>query len=113
MESRHYAEDRRDREALIQSIGEGEPYIAVKLDRGHKNGAEIHVLTTTGIIRVYNARTGVLCTKMLADPDQVRRYINEVGALAVKRYNTSKAMDAKLIATAYRYISKGYNHIKH
>ena len=74
MTSRHYTTDRQAREAIIALIGEGEMVDRFVVDRGHRNGPEIHELTTTGIINIYNQRTGKLITKLIARPGQIRRY---------------------------------------
>ena len=74
MTSIHYCECRKERERKIRAIGEGTECAEKIVDRGHPNGAERHVLTTTGIIIVYNARTGILVTKLIARPGQVKRF---------------------------------------
>ena len=74
MTSKHYKEDRQVREQIIQQIGMGEVVASFRIDRGHKNGAEIHEITSTGIIVVYNERSGKMVTKMVARPGQIRRY---------------------------------------
>ena len=75
--SLHYAKERRFRERNIQEIGEGVTYAEFIVDNGHKNGAERHVLTTNGIIIIYNARTNRLVTKLIARPGQIKRYYPE------------------------------------
>lgn len=72
--SAHYRNDRLIREKVIKAIGEGNIVKAVRWDRGHPNGAEIHKVTDTGIIIIYNERTGKLVTKIIARPNQIRRY---------------------------------------
>lgn len=72
--SLHYAKERKFRERHIQEIGEGVTYAEFIVDNGHKNGAERHVLTTNGIIIIYNARTNRLVTKLIARPGQIKRY---------------------------------------
>ena len=70
----HYTADRRQREAIIAQIGEGELYAQFCVDRGHADGPERHVITTTGIIIIFNAVTERLVTKLIARPGQVARY---------------------------------------
>lgn len=72
--SKHYATDRQEREMIIQSIGLGNPVDRFIVDRGHRNGPEIHELTDTGIINVYNEWSGKLVTRLIARPGQIRRY---------------------------------------
>lgn len=80
MTSTHYKNYRYIREKKIRNIGEGKTYAEFFVDRGHKDGAERHVLTTTGIIVVYNALTNRLVTKLIARPGQIRRYYPDGGA---------------------------------
>lgn len=74
MTSIHYEKDRWYREKVIKSIGYGTIIKSTRIDRGHPKGAEIHELSDTGIINIYNERTHKLITKIIATPNQVRRY---------------------------------------
>lgn len=74
MTSKHYTKDRQRRENIIKLIGLGEVVDAFEIDRGHRNGPEIHEITTTGIINIYNKRTNKLITKLIARPGQIKRY---------------------------------------
>ena len=74
MTSKHYTNDRQQREEIINLIGLGKPMVRFTIDRGHKNGAEIHEITDTGIINIYNKNTRKLITKLIARPGQIRRY---------------------------------------
>lgn len=73
-ETRHYARDRRYRESIIRTIGNGHIIKVVVLDRGHRNGPEIHKISDTGIISIYNLNSGKLITRLIARPNQIRRY---------------------------------------
>ena len=92
MTSIHYTKDREDRENRIKMIGYGKAVAQFVIDRGHKNGPEIHEITDTGIINIYNERTKKLVTKLIARPGQIKRYfINEVipaGLLEKAKYNS-------------------------
>ena len=77
MTSKHYSNDRKQREENIKKIGYGVKVNCFVIDRGHKNGAEIHEITSTGIINIYNQRTGKLVTKLIARPNQIKRYYKE------------------------------------
>ncbi len=77
-QSRHYTEDRKTREEIINKIGTGKAIATVRVDRGHRNGAELHTITTTGIIIIRNERTHKMITKLIARPGQVRRYFTEI-----------------------------------
>ena len=66
MNSYHWENERTMRNALIRKIGEGQNI--------KTNGPEIHKLSDTGIITIYNQYTGKLITKLIARPGQVRRF---------------------------------------
>ncbi len=74
MTSKHYTKDRKAREAIIRQIGMGDIKDRFVVDRGHKNGAEIHEIRTTGIIVIYNQHTGEMITKLIARVGQIKRY---------------------------------------
>ena len=77
MTSAHYYEERTYRENLIREIGYGKPIKTMRVDRGHRDGAEIHQLSDTGIITIFNARTHKLITRLIARPGQIRRYFKK------------------------------------
>ena len=72
--SNHYANYRLVREETIKKLGRGYLVKSIRWDRGHKNGAEIHKIYSTGVIEIYNEKTNILCTKIVARPNQIRRY---------------------------------------
>ena len=73
--SEHYHRDNVGREAAIKRIGgDGNVIAMFYLDRGHMNGPEKHYITDNGIIVIVNAITNVLCTKLIARPQQLLRY---------------------------------------
>ena len=78
MDSRHYAEERKNREALISAIGLGRELVTIEVDRNHPKGPELHTITSTGIIIVRNKRSHKIVTKLIARPGQIRRYFDEV-----------------------------------
>lgn len=77
MTSKHYREDRQRREQIINTIGMGKVVDRFVVDRGHKNGAEVHEIRSTGIIVIYNERTGKMITKLIARVGQIKRYYEE------------------------------------
>lgn len=77
MDSRHYMNDREAREALIKKISEGKIIKSVRVDRGHKNGAEIHHITDNAIVIIENERTKRMITKLIARPGQIARYYEQ------------------------------------
>ena len=74
MTSEHYRTDRQEREEIIRQIGQGNVIGEYTIDKGHKNGPELHKVTDTAIILIYNKRTGKLITKLIARPNQITRY---------------------------------------
>ena len=95
MTSKHYTEDRQSREAIINLIGAGKPVARFIVDRGHRNGAEVHEITDTAIINIYNQKSGKMVTKLIARPGQLRRYNWEV--------------PQSILAQAIDHSRKGYN----
>ena len=77
MNTMHYENDRQARENAIKKIGYGEVIKAVIVDKGHKNGPEIHEISTTGIITIKNQKTKKIITKLIARPGQIKKYFQE------------------------------------
>ena len=67
------------------------------VNKGHKNGNEIHVIFNNGIIKVYNARTHKFITVLIARVPQIERY----------KIKVTKAMRKKINL----HIKQGYNNI--
>ena len=67
------------------------------VNKGHKNGNEIHVILNNGIIKVYNARTRKFITVLIARVPQVERYKIKVTRTMRKKINL--------------HIKQGYNNI--
>ena len=74
--SKHYNYKRSKRERFIEKClhGDGNIIDGFIVDRGHKDGAEVHSLTDNGIIIVNNLESGALVTKLIARPQQIMRY---------------------------------------
>ena len=68
------------------------------VDKGHKNGNEIHVIFNNGIIKVYNARTHKFITVLIARVPQIERY----------KIKVTKTMRNKIKS----HIKQGYNNIE-
>ena len=80
IDSEHYKEKRCTRESLISDvIGEGNVIDSFFVNRGHKDGPEIHSITDTGIILIHNQKSGKMVTKLIARPGQVIRYYKNEG----------------------------------
>ena len=99
MTSNHYTTDRKAREELIEKIGYGEVIKSVVVDRHHKNGPEIHEISTTGIVTIYNQRTHKMITKLIARPGQIKRY-----------YNENEEIPSELLRVAREHQKMDYNH---
>ena len=68
------------------------------VNKGHKNGNEIHVIFNNGIIKVYNARTRKFITVLIARVPQIERY----------KIKVTRTMRNKIKS----HIKQGYNHIE-
>ena len=80
MVSRHYENKRTKRERFIDEHF-GDDYVVDEfvVDRGHPDGVERHCITNNGIIVIYNLNSGKLCTKLIARPQQIKRYYENSG----------------------------------
>ena len=67
------------------------------VNKGHKNGEEIHVIFNNGIVKVYNARTHKFITVLIARVPQVERYKIKVTATMKKKIKS--------------HVKNGYNNI--
>lgn len=67
------------------------------VDKGHKNGEEVHVIYNNGIVKVYNANTHKYITILIAREAQIERYDIKL----------TKTMRNKI----KKHIAKGYNYI--
>ena len=102
MDTMHYKNDKNIavRTMVIEKyIGFGNDIFSAEVDRGHKNGTEIHVVTDTAIIKIYNTRTRKHVTDLIARPNQIRRVYN------------SKEQKAPrwLLDIAYENQNRGFN----
>ena len=68
------------------------------VNKGHKNGNEIHLVYNNGVVKVYNARTRKFITVLIARVPQVERY----------KVKVTKTMRKKISL----HIKQGYNHIE-
>lgn len=64
---------------IAETVGFGHVVRQCLVDTGHSAGCEVHVLTSTGIVLVFNARSGKLVTVLVARPGQVARYYEPFG----------------------------------
>lgn len=68
------------------------------VNKGHKNGNEIHMVFNNGIIKIYNANTRKFITVLIAREPQIVRY----------KIKVTKTMRNKIKS----HIKQGYNHIE-
>jgi len=102
MTSKHYNSERVSREYLIDfGIGLGHVVNDFVINRGHKDGPEIHSITDTGIILIHNQKSGKMVTKLIARPGQIARYYLAEGRIAPQ----------SIVDIAREHQKKGYNHI--
>lgn len=86
MVSKHYQKTRNRREKIIKRKinGDGTIIDGFVIDKGHKDGIEVHSITDTGVIIIHNYNTGKLITKLIARPQQIERYYKDSGKTAPK-----------------------------
>ena len=74
-----HMQERTERLNVASSLGNYNKVNTFKCDRGHPNGAEIHIITDNGLIIVLNYRTHKLVTILIARPQQIKRYYEACG----------------------------------
>ena len=67
------------------------------VNKGHKNGNEIHIVYNNGVVKVYNENTRKFITVLIARVPQVERY----------KIKVTKTMRNKIKS----HVKKGYNQI--
>ena len=67
------------------------------VNKGHKNGNEIHIVYNNGVVKVYNANTRKFITVLIARVPQIERYKVKVTRTMRKKINL--------------HIKQGYNNI--
>lgn len=105
MTSKHYRSKRYEREKFIEEHFKND-YIVDEfiVDKGHPNGSERHCITNNGIIIIYNANSGKLCTKLIARPQQVKRYYENSGREPPSEYED-------ILRLALEHTILGYNNL--
>ena len=68
------------------------------VNKGHKNGNEIHLVYNNGIVKIYNANTRKFITVLIARVPQIERY----------KIKVTKTMRNKIRS----HIKQGYNQIE-
>lgn len=106
MVTKHYKNQRYKREKFIYKHLHDDGHIVdgFVVDKGHKNGLEVHSITDNGIIIIHNLNSGALITKLIARPQQIKRYYESTGREPPKEYE-------RILELAKLYQSLGYNYI--
>ena len=68
------------------------------VNKGHKNGNEIHVIYNNGVVKIYNECTGRFITVLVARVPQIERY----------KIKVTRTMRNKIKS----HIKQGYNQIE-
>ena len=101
----HMIDDRGDRMNAIEELGGyGKSVCKNIVDRGHRDGAEIFVLTDNAIIKVYNAETLRHITDLIARPEQI---IDRMGSSLAK---LDRGLLIQILNLARMHHEKGYNY---
>lgn len=106
MISQHYKNKRRKREKFIDKYihDDGSIIDEFIVDKGHKNGVELHCITDNGIIIIKNFNSGKLITKLIAREHQIQRYYLSTGRTPPPQYE-------KVLYIARWHESLGYNYM--
>ena len=68
------------------------------VNKGHKNGNEIHLVYDNGVVKIYNENTRKFITVLIARVPQIERY----------KIKVTKTMRNKIKS----HVKQGYNHIE-
>lgn len=68
------------------------------VNKGHKNGNEVHIVYNNGVVKIYNANSRRFITVLIARVPQIERYKIKVTRTMRKKINL--------------HIKQGYNHIE-
>ena len=106
MTSKHYAGQRFEREKFIEEClgGDGHIVDGFIVDRLHPNGAECHSITDKAIIIIHNLNSGVMISKLIARPQQIKRYYEHTGRNPPPEYES-------ILELALQHQMMGYNNI--
>ena len=98
----HFSADRKSRAAILEELKA--PILSVNgklcifiVDKGHKNGKEIHVITENAVIHIYNYYSKRYIKGLIARPAQLKRYGADI--------------PNEVIEKAYMHVSMHYNEI--
>lgn len=102
-QTKHYNNERYNREKFIKKRlhGDGKIIDSFIVDRNHPMGKEIHCVTDTGLIIVYNACSKKLVTKLIARPQQLKNLYQ----------NDNRKVPKYLLNLAYWHNTLHYNEV--
>lgn len=104
MKTKHI-EERKERMRFIRdNIGFGTPIAQFRVDKGHKNGPEVHQITSTGCINIFNAITKKWVTTLIARPEQITRYYRWSGK------DIPSQIVFEVLPLAKKHFEKGWNY---
>lgn len=105
-QTNHYKNQRYKREKFIEQYlgGDGKVVDTFVVDKEHKNGLEKHCITDNGIIIIYNLVSGRLVSKLIARPQQIKRYYEFTGRPPPPEYDD-------ILKLAREHNILGYNEI--
>ena len=70
------------------------------VNKGHKDGIELHVIYRSGIIKIINPINRRIVTYLIARPQQIKRYYQMTGM---------KLKNSKVLSVAYKNALEGNN----
>jgi hypothetical protein len=102
----HYKNKRCNREKFIQEHFSEDSKIVDEfiINRGHPNGLERHCVLNNGIVTIYNLNSGKLITKILARPQQIKRYYELSGKEPPLEYENILRLAKEHNALRYNYM---------
>lgn len=110
-DTKHLKSDRSQRSKFVKELKEIENAVlvtSITVDKGHWNGEEIHEIWSNGVIEIFNKRTHLHITDLIARPAQIERYFTrpeEYGNNPFpKGYQT-------ILAFARKHTELGYNNL--
>ena len=100
----HGSADRLERVRTVKEIetkaGSVNRISAFFVDKGHKNGPEVHIIRDDAVVEIYNAESKRFITYLIARPGQIRRYYEALGEMAPER----------VVSLARKHQLAGLNH---
>lgn len=83
----HLFYDRVERTDKINAMSKGAPtrVASFLVDKGHRNGDELHIIRSDAVIEIYNRKSRRHITDLIARPGQIDRYYRAVGQTAPEK----------------------------